>query len=107
VLNIFKVGEYYLIHSWSLPTVNFMQTIIRLSRRLCASNGFMYVLSWYYQSAVPNESFQKKIKRKEYYDASAFMADVELIFSNAIEYNADHSMIWEDAHSLRVSITLK
>lgn len=58
-------------------------------------------LKYYFKTDI---AAQKKLKRKEYIDANSFAADVELIFNNAIEYNLDHSMLWEDAHALRVRI---
>ena len=58
---------------------------------------------WLYTKvSTANFETQKKIKRKEYSDVNMFASDVELIFSNAITYNLDHSQIWEDAHILRV-----
>jgi hypothetical protein len=32
------------------------------------------------------------------------MDDVELVFTNAITYNEDHSQIWEDAKVLQVGL---
>ncbi|TFK41865.1 hypothetical protein BDQ12DRAFT_598311 [Crucibulum laeve] len=43
----------------------------------------------------------KRIKRKEYHSSAEFAADVELIFSNAITFNQDHTPIWDDAMTLR------
>ncbi len=45
---------------------------------------------------------QKHIKRKEYYSSSQFADDVELVFSNALTFNQDHTPIWNDAVTLRV-----
>lgn len=45
---------------------------------------------------------QRRIKRKEYHTATTFAADVELVFSNAMSFNQDHTPIWEDALTLRV-----
>ncbi|KIK70664.1 hypothetical protein GYMLUDRAFT_973634 [Collybiopsis luxurians FD-317 M1] len=47
------------------------------------------------------EAIQKQVKRKEYSSSAEFAADVELVFSNAMEYNLEHSPIWEDALILR------
>jgi len=47
---------------------------------------------------------QKHLKRKEYLSSTEFATDVELVFSNALEFNLEHSQIWEDAIVLRVSI---
>lgn len=45
---------------------------------------------------------QKKLKRKEYHTPTDFANDVELVFSNALEFNQEHTDIWEDALVLRV-----
>ncbi|KAH7916459.1 RSC complex protein [Hygrophoropsis aurantiaca] len=47
------------------------------------------------------ENIFKHLKRKEYASSSDFATDVELVFSNALAFNQDHSQIWEDAMSLR------
>ncbi|KAI0673783.1 Bromodomain-containing protein [Trametes maxima] len=47
------------------------------------------------------ENIFKKIKRKEYHNPSDFANDVELVFSNALEFNQEHTQIWEDAVLLR------
>ncbi|KAI0720047.1 Bromodomain-containing protein [Cerioporus squamosus] len=43
----------------------------------------------------------KKLKRKEYPKPVDFANDVELVFSNALEFNQEHTQIWEDAVTLR------
>ncbi|KAG6814146.1 hypothetical protein H0H92_002141 [Tricholoma furcatifolium] len=43
----------------------------------------------------------KHIKRKEYATAADFAADVELVFANAMAFNQEHTVIWEDAKTLR------
>ncbi|KAG2156595.1 RSC complex protein [Suillus bovinus] len=47
------------------------------------------------------ETIFKHLKRKEYQTSLDFANDVELVFSNALEFNQDHSQIWEDAVTLR------
>ncbi|KAG1754925.1 Bromodomain-containing protein [Suillus paluster] len=47
------------------------------------------------------ETIFKHLKRKEYQTSLEFATDVELVFSNALEFNQDHSQIWEDAIILR------
>ncbi|KAF7347563.1 Stearoyl-CoA desaturase [Mycena venus] len=42
-----------------------------------------------------------KIKKKEYFSMVDFADDVELVFSNAMEFNQDHTQIWEDALALQ------
>ncbi|EEB87383.1 hypothetical protein MPER_15275, partial [Moniliophthora perniciosa FA553] len=49
------------------------------------------------------ENIFKRIKRKEYQNSSDFAADVELVFSNALHFNQEHSQVWEDAATLRYS----
>ncbi|KAF9486466.1 Bromodomain-containing protein [Pholiota conissans] len=47
------------------------------------------------------EAVYKHIKRKEYHSAAQFSADVELVFSNALTFNQEQSIIWNDAMTLR------
>ncbi|KJA28510.1 hypothetical protein HYPSUDRAFT_128999 [Hypholoma sublateritium FD-334 SS-4] len=47
------------------------------------------------------DAIQKHIKRKEYYSSAQFADDVELVFSNALTFNQDHTPIWNDAVTLR------
>jgi len=47
------------------------------------------------------ENIFKHLKRKEYHTSLEFANDVELVFSNALEFNQDHTEIWEDAMILR------
>ncbi|KAH9849212.1 Bromodomain-containing protein [Lenzites betulinus] len=47
------------------------------------------------------ENIFKKLKRKEYNNPTDFANDVELVFSNALEFNQEHTQIWEDAVTLR------
>lgn len=47
---------------------------------------------------------QKHIKRKEYLSVAEFATDVELVFSNALTFNQEHTLIWEDARVLRVRL---
>ncbi|KDQ63230.1 hypothetical protein JAAARDRAFT_147324 [Jaapia argillacea MUCL 33604] len=47
------------------------------------------------------ENIFKHLKRKEYHTPAEFARDVELVFSNAMEFNQDHTPIWEDAKVLR------
>ena len=45
---------------------------------------------------------QKHLKRKEYNTVLEFANDVELVFSNALQFNMEHTPIWEDTIVLRV-----
>ncbi|KAK0208734.1 RSC complex protein [Desarmillaria ectypa] len=47
------------------------------------------------------ENIFKRVKRKEYATADEFADDVELVFSNALAFNQEHTLIWEDALTLR------
>lgn len=47
------------------------------------------------------ENVFKHLKRKEYHTSQEFANDVELVFSNALEFNQEHTPIWEDALTLR------
>lgn len=47
------------------------------------------------------ETIFKRLKRKEYSTSEEFANDVELVFSNALTFNQEHSQIWEDAVTLR------
>ena len=49
---------------------------------------------------------QKHLKRKEYLTSAEFAADVELVFSNALTFNHEHTTIWEDALLLRVPLSM-
>ncbi|KAI0094443.1 Bromodomain-containing protein [Irpex rosettiformis] len=58
----------------------------------------------YYKVIKRPRSFEmifKHLKRKEYETVLDFANDVELIFSNALEFNQEHTQIWEDAIVLR------
>ncbi|KAI0348282.1 Bromodomain-containing protein [Trametopsis cervina] len=47
------------------------------------------------------ENVFKHLKRKEYENPTDFANDVELIFANALEFNQEHTQIWDDAVVLR------
>lgn len=51
---------------------------------------------------IQNALLQKHLKRKEYHTSQDFANDVELVFSNALEFNQEHTEIWDDAMVLRV-----
>ncbi|KAJ7293007.1 RSC complex protein [Mycena rebaudengoi] len=58
---------------------------------------------YYVQIKQPRclEAILKRVKRKDYASSSEFADDVELVFSNAMTFNQEHTQIWEDALSLR------
>ncbi|KAJ7459096.1 RSC complex protein [Mycena galericulata] len=47
------------------------------------------------------DAIHKRLKKKEYHNSTEFSDDVELVFSNAMEFNLEHTQIWEDALNLR------
>ncbi|KAI6136369.1 RSC complex protein [Pisolithus sp. B1] len=51
------------------------------------------------------ETIFKRLKRKEYSTSEEFANDVELVFSNALTFNQEHSQIWEDADCFRQLIS--
>ncbi|KAJ7610806.1 RSC complex protein [Roridomyces roridus] len=59
--------------------------------------------SYYIQIKRPQclEAILKRLKRKEYITSTDFADDVELVFSNAMEFNLEHTQIWDDAVNLR------
>ncbi|KAH9958985.1 Bromodomain-containing protein [Russula dissimulans] len=73
------------------------------------SNDFMELPSkrvWaiYYKTISRPMSFEKiykHLKRKEYSNVAQFAQDVELVFSNAMQFNEDHTPLWEAARQLK------
>ncbi|KAJ7109887.1 Bromodomain-containing protein [Mycena epipterygia] len=47
------------------------------------------------------DAILKRVRHKEYGSSTEFADDVELVFSNAMEFNQDGTQIWEDALNLR------
>ncbi|KAJ7170159.1 RSC complex protein [Mycena filopes] len=48
-------------------------------------------------------NIQRRLKKKEYNSMVEFADDVELVFSNAMAFNQDHTQIWEDALTLQTT----
>ncbi|KIJ53485.1 hypothetical protein M422DRAFT_58438 [Sphaerobolus stellatus SS14] len=46
-------------------------------------------------------AINRRIQRKEYSSMAEFAAEVELVFQNAVTFNEEHSIIWEDATVLK------
>ncbi|KAI9438434.1 RSC complex protein [Lactarius psammicola] len=73
------------------------------------SNDFMELPNkkiWaiYYKTISRPMSFEKiykHLKRKEYSNAAQFAQDVELVFSNAMQFNEDNTPLWEAARQLK------
>lgn len=73
------------------------------------SNDFMELPNkkiWaiYYKTISRPMSFEKiykHLKRKEYSNVAQFAQDVELVFSNAMQFNEDHTPLWEAARQLK------
>ncbi|KAJ7754944.1 RSC complex protein [Mycena maculata] len=59
--------------------------------------------SYYVQIKHPQcfDAIFKRLKRKDYLSSTEFADDVELVFSNAMDFNLEHTQIWEDALTLR------
>jgi chromatin structure-remodeling complex subunit RSC4 len=88
-------------NSWNSPTRNFGLTTTKLSRDLSVSRTSLYA----FPVQRPTQSHlvpQKKLKRKEYHTSGDFSRDVQLVFSNAMEFNAEGSQIYGDAQTLKV-----
>ncbi|TRM66051.1 hypothetical protein BD626DRAFT_196124 [Schizophyllum amplum] len=47
------------------------------------------------------EAIRKRVKDKTYTNAADFAAGVELVFNNAMSFNQEYTMIWEDAKALK------
>lgn len=54
------------------------------------------------KNPIAYDVLKRKVKRKKYPSLEAFMADVNLMFNNAKEYNQDDSQIHKDAVTLQV-----
>ena len=67
----------------------------------CFENIFVRV-SRCQRSTLSHPFTQKKLKRKEYHTSTDFSKDVQLVFSNAMEFNSEESQIHEDAQTLKV-----
>lgn len=97
----FSVGEYCPQSSWSCLRRKTGHSITNRSSIQSVWRTYSYVTI-----LCPNPCLcwlQKRIKRKEYPSASEFANDVELVFSNALTFNQERTVIWEDALALRVS----
>jgi len=88
---------------WNSLARNCGLVITRSSRNLNALRTYLYAFP------APNSRVdlipppQKKLKRKEYHTSTDFSKDVQLVFSNAMEFNSEQSQIHEDAQTLKVS----
>ncbi|KAJ7040292.1 RSC complex protein [Mycena alexandri] len=60
---------------------------------------------YYVQIKQPQcfSNIQKRLKKKEYNSMVEFADDVELVCSNAMAFNQDHTQIWEDALTLQTT----
>nr|POE48765.1 chromatin structure-remodeling complex subunit rsc1 [Quercus suber] len=54
------------------------------------------------KTPVAYDMLKKKVKRKKYKTVEEFMADVNLMFNNAKQYNKDDSQIYKEAVALQV-----
>ena len=76
-----------------------------IARPICFEDIFVRITYPTPIEDVADVRMQKRLKRKEYSTSNDFAKDVELVFDNAIQFNADHTPIWEDAQQLRVCCT--
>lgn len=89
--------------SWSSPVRNCGLVTTRSSRDPSVLKTYLYASFLTSNSnLVSSPSPQKKLKRKEYHTSSDFSKDVQLVFSNAMEFNSEGSQIHEDAQTLKV-----
>ncbi|KAJ7786649.1 RSC complex protein [Mycena metata] len=60
---------------------------------------------YYVQIKQPQcfSNIQRRLKKKEYNSMVEFADDVELVCSNAMAFNQDHTQIWEDALTLQTT----
>jgi chromatin structure-remodeling complex subunit RSC1/2 len=93
-----------------------MQTILKGIRKPKNSRGQVMIRSFdrlpdkatlpdYYQeikNPMAYDQLKRKVKRKKYKTLEDFMADVNLIFNNAKQYNTDDSDIYKDAVALQI-----
>ena len=94
---------FYQTNSCNCPRRNNGRFITRKSRSLNASKTSLCALLCHFFTFYILLAEQKRIKRKEYQNSSDFAADVELVFSNALTFNQDETLIWQDAMALRVT----
>ena len=96
------VDALSLLNSWNFQARNCGLVTTRSSRDLNVSRTYLYVFPVTdirpYLTLWP----QKKLKRKEYHMSAEFSKDVQLVFSNAVEFNSEGSQIHEDAQTLKV-----
>src|ERR1700722_7168175 len=79
-----------------------------IKRPQCIENIFVRILYTVFTSfaIINNIVFhgQKHLKRKESLTSAESAADVELVFSNALTFNHEHTTIWDAALLLRVPL---
>ena len=89
-------------NSWNSPTRNYGLTTTKSSRDPSVSKTSLYAFPVSKGGLNLTPFHQKKLKRKEYHTSGDFSRDVQLVFSNAMEFNAEGSQIYEDAQTLKV-----
>ena len=97
-----SVDALSLPSSWSCPARNCGPVTTRSSRDLSVSKTSSYVFLVVTAQLDLTLFHQKKLKRKEYHASIDFSRDVQLVFSNAMEFNSEGSQIHEDAQTLKV-----
>lgn len=96
------VDALSLPNSWNSPTRKYGLVTTRSSRSLNVSRTSLYAYPVADGRPDLTPSPQKKLKRKEYHTSVDFSKDVQLVFSNAMEFNSEGSQIHEDAQTLKV-----
>src|SRR5580693_9801431 len=77
-----------------------------ISRPMSFEKIYVHLFLFYYRwASIKLPSLQKHLKRKEYSHAAQFAQDVELVFSNAMQFNEDNTPLWEAARQLKVHIS--
>jgi hypothetical protein len=88
--------------SWNSLARNCGLVITRSSRNPSVSKTSSYASRHQTSTFISPPSPQKKLKRKEYHTSAEFFKDVQLVVSNAMEFNSEGSQIHEDAQTLKV-----
>lgn len=96
------VGALSLPNLWNSLARNCGLAITKSSRDLNVSRVSLCAFPVFNGRPNLTPSPQKKLKRKEYHTSADFARDVQLVFSNAVEFNSEGSQIHEDAQTLKV-----
>ena len=87
-----------------LPSKKLWPIYYRMIKHPQCFNNVLVSTSIYRGSHFILTIAQKKLKEKQYARAADFAEDVELIFSNAMQFNQEGTQIWLDALTMRVCL---